>query len=162
MNKKITTIIVLVISILLVSLYVISSTYSVIIDVIEKDGKSEIINNITIRDLVTDDNGMYNSTYYDAINELDITEDDANVLMDSVPLNRVLDVILNSIVEYNLHNKNKISNDELYNLITEAINEDNTINETLKNKAINKTRIYINDISDYMYDIKMTKHEENA
>ena len=44
--KKTTTIIVLAISILLVGLYTVTSTYSVIIEVIEKDGITEIVNKI--------------------------------------------------------------------------------------------------------------------
>ena len=162
MNRKNSTIIILVIGIILVSLYVVSSTYSVIIDVIEKDGESEIMNTINIRDLVTDDNGTYNSTYYDALRELDITEEEADILMDSIPLNRALDVVLNSIVEYNLHNKNRLSNDELSNLIIDATNEDNNINNELKNKVIAKTRLYITDISKFMYDIQTINHGEQA
>lgn len=162
MNKKTTTIIILVIGVILLSLYVISSTYSVIIEVLDKDGESEIVNSITIRDLVTNDNGTYNSTYYDALNELDITTAEANTLMDSVPLNRALDVVLENIVDYKLHDKNKLTNNELYNLIVSAINEDNTINLQLKNKAINKSREYINDISGFMYDIGIVNRGDNA
>ena len=44
--KKTTTIIVLVVSILLVGLYTVTSTYSVIIEVIEKDGITEIVNKL--------------------------------------------------------------------------------------------------------------------
>ena len=64
MTKKITTISILVISILLVSLYIISSTYSVIINVINGGGE-EIIEKITIRDILIDNNGDYNNLYYD-------------------------------------------------------------------------------------------------
>ena len=60
--KKTTTIIVLAISILLVGLYTVTSTYSVIIEVIEKDGITEIVNKINIRDLLTNDNGSFNNT----------------------------------------------------------------------------------------------------
>ena len=162
MNKKTTTIIVLVIGVILLSLYIISSTYSVIIEVLDKDGKSEIVNEITIRDLVTNDNGTYNSTYYDALNELDITTTEADTLMDSLSLNRALDVVLKNIVDYKLHGKNKLTNSELYDLIVSAINEDNTISIELKNKVIDKSREYIDDISKFMYDIGINNHGDVA
>lgn len=162
MNKKTTTIIVLVIGVILLSLYIISSTYSVIIEVLDKDGKSEIVNEITIRDLVTNDNGTYNSTYYDALNELDITTTEADTLIDSLPLNRALDVVLKNIVDYKLHGKNKLTNSELYDLIVSAINEDNTISIELKNKVIDKSREYIDDISKFMYDIGINNHGDVA
>ena len=162
MTKKITTISLLVIGIILISFYVISSTYSVIINVLDKDGQTEILNDITIRDLLIDENGMYNSTYFDVINELDITEGEAEMLMDSIPLNRVLDEIVASIVDYNFHNKSKLSNDELYNLIVDGINEDSNITNNLRLKLIAKTKEYINDISDYMYDIKTVNQGEKA
>lgn len=162
MNKKTTTIIVLVIGVILLSLYIISSTYSVIIEVLDKDGKSEIVNEITIRDLVTNDNGTYNSTYYDALNELDITTTEAYTLMDSLSLNRALDVVLKNIVDYKLHGKNKLTNGELYDLIVSAINEDNTISIELKNKVIDKSREYIDDISKFMYDIGINNHGDVA
>ena len=104
MTKKVVTIIVLVLSILLVTLYTVTSTYSVIINVIEKDGKNEIINNITIRDILTDDNGNYNNAYYQVKNELDITTEEGDMLMESIPLNDSLQIILNNIVDYKLNN----------------------------------------------------------
>ena len=162
MTKKITTISLLVIGIILISFYVISSTYSVIINVLDKDGQTEILNDITIRDLLIDENGMYNSTYYDVINELDINEEEAEMLMESIPLNEVLDEIVVSIVDYNFNNKEKMSNNELYNLIVDGINEDNNINENLRMKLIAKTQEYIDDISDYMYDIKTVNQGEKA
>ena len=162
MNKKTTTIIVLVIGVILLSLYVVSSTYSVIIEVLDKDGKSEIVNEITIRDLVTNDNGTYNSTYYDVLNELDITTSEADTLMNSIPLNRALDVVLKNIVDYKLHGINKLTNKELYDLIVSAVNDDNTISIELKNKVINKTREYISDISEFMYDIGIVNRGDNA
>ena len=162
MNKKTTTIIVLVIGVILLSLYIISSTYSVINEVLDKDGKSEIVNEITIRDLVTNDNGTYNSTYYDAINELDITTTEVDTLIDSLPLNRALDVVLKNIVDYKLHGKNKLTNSELYDLIVSAINEDNTISIEIKNKVIDKSREYIDDISKFMYDIGINNHGDVA
>jgi hypothetical protein len=105
---------------------------------------------------------MYNSTYYDVTRELDITEEEAEMLMDSIPLNMVLDEIVVSIVDYNFHNKDKLSNNELYNLIVDSINEDSNINNNLRLKLIAKTSKYINDISDYMYDIKTVNQGEMA
>ena len=160
MTKKVTTITVLIVSIVLVSLYVISSTYAVIISVIENNGASEIINKINIRDILTNDNGEYNNTYYDVKNELDITTSEADILINSIPLNRSLQTVLNSIVSYKLHHKNKMSNNELYELIRNSINEDETINEELKNKVILKSNKYINDISNYMYDIEVKEIEK--
>ena len=162
MNKKWVTITILVVGIILISLYVISSTYSVIIEVLDKDGESEIVNDITIRDLVTNDNGEYNDTYYDALRELDITSEEAIVLIDSVPLNRALDVVLRSVVDYRLHNRNKFSNDKLYNLIVEAVNDDDNISNRLKEKVIDKAKEYIQDISEFMYDIETVNYGENA
>ena len=85
--KKITSITIIIISILLVGLYTVASTYSVIINVVEKDGIAEIVNEITIRDLLINDDGTYNKTYYDVKNELDLTEEEANVLIESPALN---------------------------------------------------------------------------
>lgn len=155
--KKVTTITILILSILLVSLFVVRTTYSLIINVIEKDGRHEIINRITLRDLVTSDDGMYTSEYYDALRELDINNDQASVLLDSTELNKILNVLLNSVVDYRLNNKNKLTNNEIENLIIDAVNNDNSINNELKNKVIIKTREFIQDISDYLYDIKTSK-----
>lgn len=157
MVKKITTITILILSITFVSLYVISTTYSLIINVIEKDGVDEIINDITIRDLVTNDDGTFNNTYYDVIRELDINDEEAELIMDSIPLNEVLDIFIKSIVDYSIHNKQKLTNDEIYDLIIDGIYSDNNINPELQNKLINKTKKYINDISKYLYDIKTIK-----
>ena len=160
MTKKVITITVLVLSILLVSLYTITSTYSVIINVIEKDGKNEIINNITIRDILTDDFGNYNNAYYQVKNELDITPEEADNLMESITLNKNLQIVLNNIVDYKLNNQNKLTNDEIYNLIVSATNEDDNINEELKNKIITKSKTYIEDVTNYIYDIDVSKIEE--
>ena len=157
MVKKITTITILILSITFVSLYVISTTYSLIINVIEKDGVDEIINDITIRDLVTNDDGTFNDTYYDVIRELDINDEEAELIMDSISLNEVLDIFIKSIVDYSIHNKRKLTNDEIYDLIIDGIYSDSNINPELQNKLINKTKKYINDISKYLYDIKTIK-----
>ena len=137
MLKKITTITIIIMSILLVSLYVISSTYSLIIDVTGKD-------NITLKDLLIDREGVYNQTYYNVLHELAIDEKEANILMESIPLNEALNTI---------YNKEKITNGELYNLIVTALNSDNNIKIYLKNKVINKSSEYLDEISIYLNNI---------
>ena len=156
--KRITSTIIIVISILLVGLYTVTSTYSVIINVIEKDGITEIVNQITVRDLLTNDDGSFNNTYYDLKNELNVTENEANILMESTPLNEALQTVLESIVEYKLHdNVNaKLSNDTLYNLISDSIVNTENISDNLKSRIINKASIYKQDISDYVYDIEVS------
>ena len=155
--RKATTIIALILSIIIITILVIRSTYSVIINVINNDnGESEIVNEITIRDVLTDDYGNYNNTYYQVKDELNINTNEANILIDSIPLNRALQVVLNSIVSYKLHNKNKLTNNEIINLIVDSVNEDDNISSDLKNKVINKTNQYIDDISHYMYDIEVS------
>ena len=65
------------ISILLVGIISISTimgTYAVIINVISENGVDKIVNTITIKDLLTDDNGNYNNTYYDVRNELEVND----------------------------------------------------------------------------------------
>ncbi len=155
MKKRTITITVLILSILLVVTYTIATTYAVIIDVIEKDGATEIVNEITIRDILTNDDGTYNNTYYDVLNELNITETEADILMDSNSLNLSLQTILNSIVDYKLHNKSKMTNGEIYNLIEESMDNDNSISEDLKNKVLPKANTYIQDVSNYLYDIEV-------
>lgn len=155
MNKKITTIIIVVLAITLTLAYTIASTYSVIINVREEDGATEIVNEITIRDLATNDDGSYNNTYYTVKNELNITESEANLIMESTKLNENLQIVLNSIVSYKLKNdlEAKLNNDEIYNLILDGVNNTQTINEELKNKIIDKSYVYKQDISDFLYDI---------
>ena len=162
MSKRVTTISILVLSIILIILYVVSSTYAVIINVFDKDGKSEIVNSITIRDFVINDDGTYNRIYYDTVRELEITNDEAQIIMDSVFLNEALDVVLNNIVAYKLHNESKLSNLEIYELIINALNQDDTINEMLKEKVALKTKEYIKDISDYLYDTEVSNIGEIA
>lgn len=162
--KKVTTFTIIIISILIVGLYTVASTYSVIINVIEKDGLTEIINEITIRDLLINANGTYNDTYYTVKNELEVTDEEANILMESVPLNDSLQIVLKSIVEYKVHDNldAKLSSDEIYDLITAAILNTNNITDELKSRVINKSSIYRNDISDYMYDIEVSLLGETA
>ena len=47
----------------------------------------------------------------------------------------------------------ELSDDEVYNLIIEGVNKDSNISSSLRNKVINKSRIYICDVSNFLYDI---------
>lgn len=156
--KKSKGIIISVLIILLVFVSTIAATYSVIINVVSNNGINEIVNVITIRDLMTDNNGVYNDTYYNVKNELGISESEAEILMESDELNKSLQVVLNSIVAYKVDNDEnaKMSDAELYNLIIDAVNRDNTISDELKDKVKNKSNIYIRDVSDFMYDIEVS------
>ena len=156
--KKGLTITVIALSILLVGLYTVTSTYSVIIDVIEKEGTTEIINEITVRDLLVNENGSYNNTYYDIKRELDLTEEEANILINSTPINNAFKTVLESIVDYKVHNNidAKLSNETLYNMITESVLNTNDISDETKSKVINKASIYRQDISNYIYDIEVS------
>ena len=156
--KRASTIVVIIISILLVGLYTVTSTYSVIINVIEKDGITEIVNEINIRDLLINDDGTYNDTYYTVKNELEVTDEEANILMNSVPLNEALQIVLESIVEYKVHENvdARLSNNQIYNLISEAILNTDNISDDLKSRVINKSSIYREDITDYIYDIEVS------
>lgn len=155
MKRKVAVIIIL---ILLVGLYTIASTYSIIIEVTDKNGENSIVNTITPRDIFTDTDGNYNNLYYDVINELQITEEEANVLMDSSYVNDKLQVVLQSIVDYKVDNNinSKLSNDEIYNMIKEAVNNTEGLSEETKTKVINKSNTYKNDISEYVYDFDVT------
>lgn len=146
-------------SILLVIICTIAGTYAVVINVSSEEGIDKIVNEITIKDLLTNDDGMYNNTYYTVKNELNVNEEDMNILMSSKKLNSNLQVVLSSVVNYNLHNKNKLSNNEIYDLIVMSINEDNNINTNLKNKVINKSNYYKQDISDFIYDLEVLRIE---
>lgn len=156
--KKSKGIIISVLIILLVFVSTIAATYSVIINVVSNNGINEIVNVITIRDLMTDNDGEYNDTYYNVKNELGISDSEAEVLMESDELNKSLQVVLNSIVSYKVDNDEnaKMSDTELYNLIVDAVNRDNTISDELKDKVKNKSNIYIRDVSDFMYDIEVS------
>jgi len=157
-NMKTTTSIIIVVSIILIGLYTVTSTYSVIINVIENDGITEIVNQITIKDLLINDDGTYNNTYHLVKNELQVTEEEANLLIESQPLNESLQIVLESIVEYKIHNNldAKLSDEEIYNLITTSILNTNTLTDELKSRIINKSSIYRKDISDYAYDIEVS------
>ncbi len=157
MNKKMTLLVVLIIGFLTI-IYTIASTYAVIIEVRQEEGRNEIINKITLRDLVTDDNGVYNHYYYDVKNELNITETEMTLLMESIKLNENLQIVLDSIVDYKLNNNTsaKLNNDEIYNLIVEGVNNTETLSDELRNKVITKSNIYKQDISDFLYDIEVS------
>ncbi len=157
MKKNILTMTIF-LSIVLVVVYTLTSTYAVIINVISKDGLNEIVNTITIRDLLTDDLGNYNNTYYEVVNELNITKTEAEQLMTSNTLNETLKTILQTLADYKVENNQsaKLSNQELYNLIVQATRTDETITSKLKDKVINKTNQYIQDISDFIYDLDVS------
>lgn len=156
--KKSKGIIISILIILLVFVSTIAATYSVIINVVSNNGINEIVNVITIRDLMTDNDGLYNDTYYNVKNELGISDSEAEILMESDELNKSLQVVLNSIVAYKVDNDEnaKMNDTELYNLIVDAVNKDGTISDELKDKVKNKSNIYIRDVSDFMYDIEVS------
>lgn len=129
-----------------------------VINVTSENGVDEITNNINIRDLLTNDNGTYNSTYYQVKNELNVTEEEMNMLMNSEQLNNKLKLVLESIVKYRLRNKEeaRYSNEEIYNMIVEGINSTSNISEELKNKVIISSDRHKQDISDFLYDIEVS------
>ena len=155
MKKKV---VVLILLIFLIGLYTIASTYSVIIEVTDNNGENNIVNTITPRDIFTDGDGNYNNLYYDVIRELNITEEEANILMDSSYVNDKLQIVLQSIVDYKVDNniEAKLTNDEVYNMIQDAVTSTEGLSEETKTKIINKSNTYKNDISDYLYDFDIT------
>lgn len=155
--KKWNVLLISILSILLMLICTIAGTYAVIINVSSEEGIDKIVNEITIKDLLTNDSGMYNNTYYTVKNELNVNEEEMNILMSSERLNSNLQVVLNSVVNYKLHNKNKLSNNEIYDLMVMSVNEDNNINTNLKNKVINKSNYYKQDISNFIYDLEVLK-----
>lgn len=155
MKKKV---VVLILLIFLIGLYTIASTYSIIIEVTDDNGENNIVNTITPRDIFTDTDGNYNDLYYDVINELQITEEEANILMDSTYVNDKLQIVLQSIVDYKVDNNinAKLSNDEINNMIKDAVNTTENLSDETKTKIINKSNTYKNDISDYLYNFDIT------
>lgn len=141
--------------ILIVFISTVAATYSVIINVASNNGINEIVNEITVRDLMINNNGEYNNTYYDVKRELNITDEEANILINSKELDKQLQVVLKSIVSYKVDGdiNSKLSDDEVYNLIVEGVNKDSNISSSLRNKVINKSQIYIRDVSNFLYDI---------
>lgn len=156
--KKNNVFIISIIVVILVSLCTIAGTYAVIINVTNENGVDKIINNINIRDLLTNDNGTYNNTYYQVKGELNVTEEEMNKLMESEPLNNKLKLVLDSIVKYKLRNDKtaRYSNNELYIMIEEGTNNTPNIDEELKNKVITTSDKYKQDISDFLYDIEVS------
>ena len=148
-------IIISILIILIVFISMIAATYSVIINVASNNGINEIVNEITVRDLMLDNNGEYNNTYYEVKRELNITLEEANILINSKELDKQLQVVLKSIVSYKVDGdiNSKLSDDEVYNLIVEGVNKDSNISSSLRNKVINKSQIYIRDVSNFLYDI---------
>ena len=161
MNKR-TKLTVIITSILLVSMCTIAATYSVIIEVTKNEGLLEIVNEIHVKDLLTDDNGNYNNTYYDLKNELSLTDTEANILMTSKEIDEVLQKVLISIVEYKGHNnyKAKLTDEELYNLISDAVLKTDNISDETKSRIINKASMYRKDVSNYIYDIDVSILED--
>ena len=130
-------IIISVLVVLLIGISTIMGTYAVIINVVSENGVDRIVNTIDIRDLLSDNNGNYNNTYYDVRNELNITDMEMDILMDSKYLNDSLKIVLNNVVGYKLRGGNKLSNDNIYDMIVNDVNSDSSINNELKNKVIN-------------------------
>ena len=159
MKRKVVVIILL---ILLVGLYTIASTYSIIIEVTDNNGENTIVNKITTRDIFTDTNGNYNELYYDVIYELQITKEEAEILIDSSDVNDKLQIVLQSIVDYKVDNNTaaKMTNDEIYNIIKEAVTSTEGLTDETKNKIINKSYIYKQDISNYIYDFDVNLLEK--
>ena len=146
-------IIISILIVLLIGVSTIMGTYAVIINVVSEEGVDKIVNTIYIKDLLSDDSGIYNSTYYDVKRELDVNDDDMTILMNSSYLNESLRIVLENVVNYKLRGGSKLSNDKIYDMIVEDVNNDNTINYVLKNKVINNGSKYKGDISDYIYDL---------
>ena len=162
MTKKVGVISVLVLSIILVILFIVRTTYSLIIEVTNNNGNREILNNIDILDIVTDDDGIYNSYYYDALRELDINNEEANIIINSKDLNELLDTVISDVVEYRLNHKRHLTDNEIYILISNAVNNDQTINNELKNKILLNTKKYLSDITKYIYDIKTSLEVDSS
>ena len=141
--------------VLLVVIYMAEGTYSVIIDVAKNNGINEIVSEITVRDLLTDDNGNYNEYYYDIKRELGVNDSEAETLINSSAINEKLQDILNNVVDYKINKVRKYTNNQLYNIIVEAVNRTDNISDDLKEKIINKSMTYINDIHKYIYDLEV-------
>ena len=141
-------IIVSVLLVLLVGVSTIMGTYAVIINVVSDNGVDKIVNVINIKDLLSDDNGNY-----DVRNELNISDSEMDVLINSSYLNGSLKIVLDNVVSYKLRGGTKLSNDDIYNMIVNDVNNDDSINNILKNKVIDKSNVYRSDISDYIYDL---------
>jgi len=80
-----------------------------------------------------------------------------------VDLTPTLQTILKSIVDYKAGNNPdaKLSNDEIYNMITDAVLNTTNISDEVKSRIINKASIYRVDVSDYIYDIEVSLLGDN-
>lgn len=148
-------IVIVTLSVLLVVIYMAAGTYSVIIDVTKNNGINEIVREISVRDLLTDDNGNYNEYYYDVKRELGVNDEEANTLINSQAINERLQDVLENVVDYKINNGSKYTNNQLYNIIVDAVNRTNNISDDLKERVINKSMTYINDIQKYIYDLEV-------
>lgn len=155
MNKRLIVICTLILSIIAVLSFIIHTTYSLVINTENVFDINKLPKMITIQDLIKDDNGIYKKEYYDVIKELDIDTSDANILIDSKYLNDALNKVLINVLNYRINNKKRLSARDISKLITDAINNDKTINNELKEKVITKTNQYIYDITDFIYDIDL-------
>lgn len=155
MKKRVTTITIMILSILLLGLYTITSTYSVIVNVIIKDGITKMVDEVTIKDILLNEDGSYSDTYMDIKEELQIDEATGEILMASPSLNESLQTVLKSVIEYKVQNNQeaKLSDEAIYNLISTSILETENIDDELKSKIINKSSTYRKDITKYLYDI---------
>ena len=91
--------------------------------------------------------------------ELNASDAEANQLMNSEVLNTSLKVVLESIVDYKINDNidAKFTDQELYDLIAQSVLDDDNLSDDLKSRVINKASIYKNDVSDYIYDIEVSK-----
>ena len=151
MYKKYLTIIILVFSILLMTFTIVKTTYSLIDEVNDNNDTD----NITIKEIITDNNGIYTDTFDNVIKELNIDNNEVDVIINSKELNKVLNTILNNVLDYRLNNKEKLTNKKIYNLIKEAIYNDRYINNELKEKIIKEVKIHLEDIINYFYGINL-------
>ena len=157
MNKK-SIVIVVILSIIFGLLYMITSTYSVIINATEENGVMKILNQITIRKLLTNSDGSYNQIYYDVKRELDITDDESEILMDSKKLNENLQIVLNSVVNYKIKNNDnaKLSNEQIYSLILDGLNDTNGLSLETRDKILDKSSMYLDDIANHLYGLEVS------
>ena len=144
MNKRFLTIFSLISGILIIISIIVKTTYSLIVNIGSYDNPNEF----TIKELITDEYGGYNNYYYDATSKLGISDEEANILINSDKLNEALNDIIN-----NKYHQGKLSNREIIKIITDAINSDSMIKNELKIKVNEATETYINELSNYIYDI---------
>lgn len=156
MKNRTLIIIFLITCILLTITMVIKTTHSLITD-ITTNNINETINSITIHDLLIDREGVYKGEFNSIINVLEITYDEANIIINSEKLNQLLTEILNNSYAYHYENKPKFTNRYIYNKIVAAVNRDVNINNELKNKVISKSEEFIDNIVTYLYDLEIIK-----